>query len=215
MNPILARLGELLRPSSMTPPADPARTLTIDLVLATAGFAIFGAAIATGGGALWHLMVAGKVAGAFLTAFVLCLAPLYSIKRFFEIEAPFSEIVSGFGSHLALGGIFTAAGAGLYLLLSTADHNLNGALAAGFVIASIAGVLICRAKSPVKWLRPFPALVAVSLFASLLAQSAWAFRPYLDPHSPTLFQARLEWFAGEKREMLEQVVIELGGRQER
>jgi hypothetical protein len=34
----------------------------------------------------------------------------------------------------------------------------------------------------------------------------------MDPKSPTLFQAKMEWFAGDKREWLEEVVVELGGR---
>jgi hypothetical protein len=215
MNAVLLRIGHLLRPSSETLSSDPAQTLTIDLGVAAVGFAIFGASIASGGGALWHLAVAAKVSGAFLTAFLLSLPPLFAIKRFFGIEARFAEIVSGFGSHLALGGIFAAASTGLFVLLRRDQPDFDGFLAVSIIVASIAGVLISRARSRVKWLAPLPAIMAVSLFLSLLAQSAWAYRPYMDPKSPTLFQARLEWFAGEERERLERTVLWLGGSERR
>jgi hypothetical protein len=159
--------------------------------------------------------VAGKISGAFLTAFVLSLPPLFAIKRFFGIEARFAEIVSGLASHLALGGIFAAACTGLFLLLRRDQPDFDGYLATLFVIASIAGVLISRARSRVKWLAPLPALMSISLFLSVLAQSAWAYQPYMDPDSPTLFQQKVEWFAGDKRQMLEEMVVWLGGSSDR
>ena len=215
MNAVLRRLSDLLRPSREEDTGDPAQTLTIDLAIAAVGFAIFGGAIASGGGALWHLAVAGKVSGAFLTAFLLCLPPLFAIKRFFEIEATFARIVSGFGSHLALGGIFAAASTGLFLLLRRGTADFDGWLAVMFIFCSIVGVLISRARSKVKWLSPLPAIMSVSLFLSLLGQSAWAYRPYMDPHSPTLFQEKLEWFTGEQRGWLEEMVLLVGGSERR
>jgi hypothetical protein len=211
MNAVVQRISDLLRPSSATMPDNPVRALTIDLGVAGVGFAIFGASIAAGGDTWWTLLVALKIAGIFLTAFVLSLAPLFALKKFFDVEAPFAQIVSVFAGHLALGGIFVSAGAGLFLLLRRGDIDFDGMLAIGLIAASVLGVLVCRARSPLKWLTPVPAMLAVTLFLSLLCQSGWAFRPYMDPHSSTLFQARLEWFAGENRESLERLVIALGG----
>jgi hypothetical protein len=189
--------------------------LTIDLGVAAIGFAVFGASIAAGGDAVWSLLVAAKIAGVFLTAFVLSLPPLFALKRFFDVEVPFGEIVSVFAGHLALGGIFVSAGAGLFLLLRRGDVDFDGMLALGLIGFAIVGVLVCRARSPLKWLSPLPAALAVTLFLSLLSQSGWAFRPYMDRDSPTLFQAKLEWFAGENRDSLERTVLMLGGKQKR
>lgn len=211
MNLVIQRLAQLLRPAAPIEIDDPARTLTIDLAVAALGFAVFGGVIAAGGGAVWNLLVAGKVAAAFLTAFILSLPPLFALKKFFDVEAPFANIVSVFGGHLALGGIFLAAGSGLFLLLEKNDPNFDGLLAAGFIAAALAGVLICRAKSSFRWLAPLPASLATALFLALLCQSGWAFRPYLDPHEPTLFHAKAEWFTGESRRDLERLVVELGG----
>jgi hypothetical protein len=211
MNVVVKRLSQLLRPSVADEVDDPARTLTIDLAVAALGFAVFGGAIAAGGGAVWNLIVAAKVAGAFLTAFLLCLPPLYALSKFFEVETPFANIVSVFGGHLALGGIFVATGAGLFLLLRRNEVDFDGMLAAGFIALAVIGVLICRARSSFKWLTPLPAALATVLFLALLCQSGWAFRPYLDPENPTLFHAKAEWFTGESRRDVERLVLLLGG----
>src|SRR5262245_8008132 len=143
MEAVIARLGELLRPSSASPPADPIRTLTIDLLVATIGFGIFGASIAGNGDATWTLLVAGKIAAMFLVAFILSLPPLYSLKRFFDADVEFAPIVSAFASHLALGGIFVSAAAGIFLLLRRGDIDFDGTLAIGFVAAAVLGVMVC------------------------------------------------------------------------
>lgn len=215
MNIIVSRLGALLRPANIEAPENAAQTLTIDLGVAAIGFAVFGAAIAAGGNAGWSLLVAAKIAGVFLTAFLLSLPPLYALKKFFDVEASFAQIVSVFAGHLALGGIFISAGAGVFLLLRRGEIDFDGMLAIGLIAASVIGVLICRARSSMKWLSPLPAMLAVTLFLSLLCQSGWAFRPYMDPQSPTLFQAKLEWFAGRQRSDLERVVLFLGGKAKR
>lgn len=214
MNAVVRRIGELMRPSSAAigGAVDPVLTLTIDLGVAAIGFGVLGAAIASGGDAVWTLVVAAKIAAVFLTAFVLSLPPLFALKKFFEVEAPFGQIVSVFAGHLALGGIFVAAGAGLFLLLRRGQIDFDGYLAVGLIVAAIVGVLVCRARSPLKWLSPVPAMFAVTLFLSLLCQSGWAFRPYMDPNSPTLFQAKLEWFAGSERHSLERLVLALAGK---
>jgi hypothetical protein len=212
MNAVIRRIGELLRPADAAAPSDPVQTLTIDLAVAAVGFGVFGASIAAGGDIWWHLLVSAKVAGIFLTAFVLSLPPIYAIKKFFDVEAKFADIVSVFAGHLALGAIFAAAGTGVFHLLRRGEIDFDGGLAVAFIGAAIAGVLICRARRPIKWLAPLPAAMTVFLFLGLLAQSAWAFRPYMDPESPTLFQAKLEWFAGAKRSELEKVIVAIGGK---
>jgi hypothetical protein len=214
MTALIRRLADLLRPSE-APPADPIQTLTFDLIIAVVGFAIFGASIAAGGGASWRVLVALKVTGAFLTAFVLSLPPLFAIKRFFGIEAGFAAIVSGFAGSLALGGVFTAASAGLFVLLRRGEVDFDGALSVLFVALAFAGVLIGARRR--KWLHlgGLPLVLAVGLYVSLLGQSAWAYRPYMDPASPTLFQEKVEWFTGGDRRWLERIVLELGGKRER
>jgi hypothetical protein len=44
----------------------------------------------------------------------------------------------------------------------------------------------------------------------MLAQSAWALRPYMDPNAPTLFAAKTEWFSGPGRAQLEDAIRKLG-----
>lgn len=212
MNAVVRRLSELLRPSTSGADRDAIQTLTIDLGIAAAGFLVFGAAIAAGGGAGWNVIVGLKVAAVFLTTFVLSLPPLFALKRFFEVEAPFAGLVSVMARHLALGGVFLSAGAGLFVLLRRGDVDFDGLLAVSFVGLALAGVLIVRAKEAIGWLPAVPAALSVGLFLALLCQGAWAFRPYMDPASPTLFQAKLEWFAGENRGALERLIVDLAGR---
>ena len=90
------------------------------------------------------------------------------------------------------------------------DPAFDGALTLGFVALILVAVLLFRARGGVRWLPPFPALLAVTLFLGMLAQSAWALRPYMDPHAPTLFEAKAEWFAGPGRAQLEDAIRRLG-----
>jgi hypothetical protein len=203
------RIAELIRPGA-EPAADPRQTLPVDLLVATIGLCLFGVAIAAHGGLGWRLFVVGKVALAFLLAFVLALAPLYSLKRFFEVEIAFGKIVGELARHLAIGGIFAASFAGLFWLVRRGDPAFDGALTLGFVALILVAVLFFRARAGVRWLPPFPALLAVALFLGMLAQSAWALRPYMDPRAPTLFEAKAEWFGGPGRAQLEDTIRRLG-----
>lgn len=205
----IRRIAELIRPAA-EPSSDPRQTLPIDLLVSTIGLGLFGVAIAAHGGLGWRLLVGGKVALAFLLAFVLVLAPLYALMRFFEVEIAFGKIVGEFARHLALGGIFAASFAGLFWLVRRGDPAFDGALTLGFVALILIAVLLFRARNGVRWLPPFPALLAVTLFLGVLAQSAWALRPYMDPHAPTLFEAKAEWFDGPGRAQLEDAIRKLG-----
>ncbi len=80
---VFKRIRDLIRPTSSTEAG--AQVLTIDLAIAGMGLWFFGACMAARGDLLWHLFSGFKVAGAFLCAFVLSLAPLFAIRRFFEV----------------------------------------------------------------------------------------------------------------------------------
>lgn len=205
----IRRIADLIRPGAESS-SDPRDTLAIDLLVSTIGLGLFGVAIAAHGGFGWRLLVGSKVALAFLLAFVLALAPLYALTRFFEVKTAFGEIVGAFAHHLALGGIFAASFAGLFWLVRRGDPAFDGALTLGFLALILIAVLVFRARSGVRWLPPFPALLAVTLFLGMLAQSAWALRPYMDPHAPTLFAAKAEWFSGPGRAQLEDTIRKLG-----
>jgi hypothetical protein len=202
-------IADLIRPGA-EPSSDARETLPVDLLVATIGFGLFGVAIAAHGGLGWRLFVGGKLALAFLLAFVLALAPLYALTRFFEVEIAFGKLVGAFARHLALGGIFAASFAGLFWLVRRGDPAFDGALTLGFVALILIAVLLFRARGGVRWLPPFPALLAVTLFLGMLAQSAWALRPYMDPRAPTLFEAKVEWFNGRGRAQLEHAIRTLG-----
>ncbi len=83
-------------------------------------------------------------------------------------------------------------------------------LAIGFVAVILLAVILVRRRSTANTLPLLPRVLAAILFVSLLAQSAWAFRPYMDPSGPTLFEAQAEWFGGEQRGMLERTIERLG-----
>jgi hypothetical protein len=208
------RIADLIRPGADTS-SDPRDTLPVDLLVATIGLGLFGVAIAAHGGLGWRLFVGGKVALAFLLAFVLALAPLYALTRFFEVEIPFGKLVGEFARHLALGGIFAASFAGLFWLVRRGEPAFDGALTLAFVALILVAVLLFRARRGVRWLPPFPALLAVTLFLGVLAQSAWALRPYMDPQAPTLFEAKAEWFGGPGRAQLEDAIRKLGSSNQR
>lgn len=210
----LRRIADLIRPGSDSS-SHPRETLPIDLLVATIGLGLFGVAIAAHGGVAWRLFVGGKVALAFVLAFALALAPLYALTRFFEVDVAFGKIVGEFARHLALGGIFAGSFAGLFWLVRRGDPTFDGLLTLAFVGLILIAVLVFRARGGVRWLPPFPALLAVTLFVGMLAQSAWALRPYMDPHAPTLFEARAEWFAGPARTRLEEAIRTLGSSHQR
>jgi hypothetical protein len=205
----IRHIAELIRPGA-EPASSPRDALPIDLLIATIGFGLFGVAIAAHGDLGWRLLVGGKVALAFLIAFVLSLAPLYALTRFFAVEIVFGTLVGAFARHLALGGIFAASFAGPFWLVRRGDPMFDSVLAIGFVALTLITVLVFRARGGVRWLPPFPALLAVTLFLGMLAQSAWALRPYMDPRAPTLFEAKIEWFNGPGRAQLEDTIRALG-----
>ncbi len=207
MSLIFDRVRGLIRPTPSDAAADPAKTLAVDLVLAAAGMAIFGLALATGGDWLWRLTVAAKVSAAVLCAFVLSLAPLYALKRFFDVEIAFGTVVSACARYLALGGVFAAAAAGPFALARHGEPAFDGPLALVMLCLVLVAVLICAPRGRTQWLPPLPALLAVTLFLSLLGQSGWAFRPYMDPRSPTLFDAHAEWLTGHERAALEGTIL--------
>jgi hypothetical protein len=205
----IRHIADLIRPGA-EPAANPREALPLDLLIATIGFGVFGVAIAAHGDLGWRLLVSGKVALAFLIAFVLSLAPLYALMRFFAVEIAFGKLVSAFARHLALGGIFAASFAGPFWLVRRGEPNFDGLLTVGFVALTVIAVLVFRARGGVRWLPPFPALLAVTLFLGMLGQSAWALRPYMDPRAPTLFEAKIDWFSGPGRVQLEDAIRALG-----
>jgi hypothetical protein len=218
MRDIVRRLDTLLGAGD-SQGADPVRALTLDLVIATVGFAGFGLALGAGHGAAWSLAVAGKTAAAFLVAFVLTLGPLAALGRFFEIATPWATLVGAFARHLAVGGVLALCAAGPLTLFRTSRPEIDGLVALGCLALVVFGALALRARaarrSPLGWLPRLPAALAVLLFLGLLAQSGWAFRPYLDPRGDSLFGARTEWFGGEARAAVERAVRHLGGARSR
>jgi hypothetical protein len=210
------RIRELIRPASKEPdetedraPKEAVRTMTIDLAIAAAGFALFGACVSSQGDLLWHAFVGAKVAAAFLAAFLLSLSPLFAIKRFYEVEETFANLVGAFARLMALGGIFAASAAGFFWLLRKNDPMFDGPLAIGFVVSIVIAALVVR-RGTVR-LPAFPRALAVVLFLGLLGQSAWAFRPYMDPAGPTLFEAQAGWFEGDGRRLLEGAIVRAAG----
>jgi hypothetical protein len=201
---LLKRIDELLRPKSEEAGSAPER-LGLDLVITAIGLFAFGMVIPTGVDPLFRGLVGLKLAAAFLLTFVVILGPLYALQRFFEVEVPFAKIIGAFARHLALGGIFAAALAGVYGLLRRGEPQFDGVVALSCIIGLIGAVLACRRRGQV-WLPKVPASLAVILFLSVLAQSAWAFRPYLDPGGPTLFASRTEWLTGQERQGLEHLI---------
>lgn len=216
----ITRLTELLRPSpgggaelsGAEWSDDPIRTLTTDLLMALAGLAFFGLWITADVSVAWRLWVALKVAGVFLATFVLSLAPIYALKRVFDVEAPFGDLVSVIASHFALVGVFASVAVGPFLLLKRGSADADGALAIAFLAASILGAVVVRARVPRRWFTWRLTAFTVVLAVALLGQSAWALRPYMDPSHPTLFQAQLEWFTGSNRRTAEDLILRIAGR---
>jgi hypothetical protein len=208
---IWQRLDELIRPKAEERGTAVER-LGMDLMITAIGLAAFGFVVPPGVALGFRFLVAIKVAAAFLLAFVVCLAPIHAIKTFFEVEAPFSRIVGSFARHLALGGVFATAAAGIFAMVRKNEAAFDGGLALALVGAMVLLVLLCRKKGGDAWLPPFPATMAVVLFLSVLGQGAWAFRPYLDPAGPTLFAAKEEWLTGDERAGLERAIKKLARR---
>lgn len=201
---LFKRIDELLRPKAEEVGSATER-LGLDLAITAIGLFAFGLVLPTGVDALFRGLVGLKLAAAFLLTFVVILGPLYALQRFFEVNVPFAKIIGAFARHLALGGIFAAALAGVYGLLRRGEAQFDGVVALCCVVGLIAAVLVCRQRGQV-WLPKVPATLAVFLFLSVLAQSAWAFRPYLDPRGPTLFASGTEWLTGHERQGMERFI---------
>ncbi|MBK8010175.1 MAG: hypothetical protein IPK13_02435 [Deltaproteobacteria bacterium] len=200
------------RDVGIVPENDSIRTLTTDLLLALSGLAFFGVWITSDVSVAWRLWIALKIAGVFLATFVLSLAPIYALKRLFDVEARFGDLVSVIAAHFALVGVFASVAVGPFLLLRRGHADADGALAIAFLAASVLGSIVVRARAPRRWFTWRLTAVAVVLTVALLGQSAWALRPYMNPTHPTLFQARLEWFTGSNRRTAEDVILRLAGR---